>query len=246
LELPYSNNGRKNKMINDYPFVDVDFREWKIMPILIDIGYPIDKMIKQQNTWGDFEGIRYDTNGKKIIFVIVERKTIRDAFYSMRTGHWDDQLERGSHYCREHQIPYILAISDNLTDFVEEERSRQRFNMNETSIVGGIASAAIRYGIHVVWIEDKKEMLKVIFKMIRKIYEGKLFKQKRIIIRGYKGYPQNVLRLHRLCGISLKLSDQLIKKCGNIKGVLLATDEELLGIKGLGKKTLQQFRQVLG
>lgn len=236
-------------MKNDYPLVYVDFREWKIMPIIInDVEYPFDKMVRRQNTWGDFEAIRVVikiVDKEEIIFCVIERKTMQDAFYSMRRGHWDDQLERGSHYCREHQIPYILALSGNLESFVENEKTRQRFNTNGEALIGGIASAAVRYGVHLVWVEDKTEMLKIVFKMIQKIYEGKLFKQKRIVIRGYKGYSQRVLRLHRLIGISLNLSDKLIKKFGSLKNVLLAKDKDLLAIKGLGEKTLKNIRLIL-
>lgn len=237
-------------MKNDFPIVYVDFREWKIKPLLMDIGYPIDRMIKRQNKWGDFEAVRFEKDDFGLltiekIFCVVERKTMQDAWHSMRRGHWDDQLERGSHYCRKHQIPYILALSGNLESFIEQEKRRQRFNTNGVALIGGIASAAIRYGVHLVWIEDKKEMLKVVFKMIKKIAEGKLFKQKRIIIRGYQGYPQRVLRLHRLIGISLNLSDKLIKTLGSIKNVLLATDKELLAIKGIGKKTVKKIRMIL-
>jgi len=223
------------------PKVFVDFREWKIIGIVANFDFPLEK---RQNQWGDFEVV----NDQGKIICIAERKTISDAFNSLRSGHWDDQMERASHYCRLKQIPYFLVINGNLEKFIEKERRRRRYKLvtNGYAFKMGIASAAVRYGAHIIWIENKEEMLETVFGIFQKIYEGKLFKQKRIIIRDNKGYPQNVVRLHRLCGISLNLSHKLIKKFGSIRGVLFATDKELLGIKGFGEKTLLRLREVLG
>jgi ERCC4-type nuclease len=233
-------------VLSAYPFTYVDYREHAIIEDIKDMGVPF---ATRENWFGDFEPVKEQLDPEfredEEIIAVGERKTVHDAYNSLLSGHLDEQMEKMARECFDRQIPLFLIISGKWKDYEAYQKRRRRLIPNKKSFEGMIASCIVRYGASFIWLEDTKSMLEVIFKVFRKINEGKLYKQKKIILKNHYGYPPQVVRIQKILGISYNISQRLFDTFGSVRGVFLADVRDILAVQGVGEKTLKRIQKVL-
>jgi len=193
---------------------------------------------------------KLDAGDYEIGECVFERKTLMDFVQSIRGnsmrvgGRIFDQMDTLMEYCEENnKIPFLM-VSGELAD-LEEIFAKFGREVNLNAIYGAIASIVVRYGINVIQCRGDAELVEVMLKIATKVHEGKLGlphrKSFRKVHRNRKvAHIANVLR------VGPKVAERLYKKFGGIYGVLMASDQELLGVEGIGPVTLARIKALLG
>jgi len=168
---------------------------------------------------------------------IVERKTVFDFLNSVIDNRLDRQMN-GIVLTAENEekVPILLLhgryydlqnvvcnISNNPQKFLE-------------LFHGAIASVSCRYNVVVLWIENDSDAAEVLVRLITKIDEEKYLSPRT---------SDKKLLLARLLGISKKQVTELAKQCGSVYNIINADDKTFLGIKGIGKKKLNNIREAI-
>jgi len=184
-----------------------------------------------------------------------ERKTIFDLIGSMRSGHLDDQLRRLQRYCEDNNKVGFLCVSGSLKD-AEEVLKRRNLKLNEKSVLGALASSAVRYGVSLIWncggpateegfdINPDRELLYVIHSIAEKVSEGKLgLPQRKILPKRYEN--RRIAVLCDVLRVSPNIARRLLKRYGTLRNILLADTRHLTLIDGIGNATITRLRTLL-
>jgi len=176
---------------------------------------------------------------------IFERKTIGDFIQSIRNGRLDNELYALQIHSEQNDlIPYLL-ISGNLEDAFAFYKQRG-ITVEVKAVLGAIASASVRYGVNVVWnLTSDEELLYVAVKMAEKITEGKFRMPRRLRLRQIHE-NRKIAHIAAILRVSVRVAEELYKRFGGLKNILLASDEELYVVPGIGKATLKRIREIIG
>lgn len=157
--------------------------------------------------------------------VAIERKSAEDFVSSLKDGRLFSQAER----IREH-FPIAILILEG------EPRWKK------PSILGAKASLA-RHGISVVGVKNAEETAT----MIRLLHgqenrDGKDLRRPKATrkLRGSDEIAEDALAA--MPGISTGKAATLLQHFGSLKGVILASTEELQEVEGIGKKTAETLQ----
>jgi ERCC4-type nuclease len=165
---------------------------------------------------------------------IVERKQIADLYGSIigpsRRIH--NQVERIS--CHEDKVQVIL-ITGSVGDFVTKMKEIG-VRVDSNILFGEIASIACRYGIQPLWIEDEWSAMITMVKFMTKVDEGKHM----VPVRR----DPDILAA-KLIGVSTKQLGILLDHHGSLAGICIATDKELMKVKGIGPNKAAEIKRVL-
>ena len=181
---------------------------------------------------------------------VFERKTVPDFVQSMRGnygrvgGRLFDQAHKLIQFAqRTERIPFLVIIGD--FDKYREE-IKQYGNLNVNAVFGAIASVIVRYDINVIWnLRGEDEAIFVMYKIAEKVAEGKLNVPHRKSVRKVHTDPK-VIKVANVLGVSPKLAVRLVKKFGGLRRILLASDQELMTVKGVGPIVLSRIKAYIG
>jgi len=216
----------------------VDTREPpEVRSILKSLGY---RFVVKKLDAGDLET-------PKCVF---ERKDISDLFQSMRGygmrvgGRLFDQMDRLAEYCEERGKEPFLLIVGSVEDL--KRRLPDGIQINEDAIYGAVASVICRYGVNVLWIErGLATALYVALKLAQKVAEGKRYLPHRYSFRKVHR-DKRVAHVANVLRISPRIAERLVRKFGGLRGILNASDHELLLVDGIGPATVARIRALLG
>lgn len=177
------------------------------------------------------------------IEITMERKTVPDLVGSLMSGRLEEQMRR----LAEKPCPMLL-VTGSYKDY-KKFAPFSKFTVDQ--LHGSIASCVVKYGLRsVIWIQSASDHphsngLGIGLKILKKISEGKLDK---IPPRRLKrsGNLVQIEIIHILFGIPVNVAEIMLKEIGNIRKILNATDEELLGVKGMGSARVLKMRKLLG
>lgn len=224
---------RGQKMTKDYELI-VDSREKENATKVLDkagIAYTREAL-----TTGDYM-IRVPEGE-----ITVERKQMTDFIGSLMSGRLEDQLRRLS----EHKVP-ILVITGSFSDY---KRFAKFKHFSQDHVEGAIASCVVKFGLRsVIWIQSDKDNphatgIKVTSKILQKIAEGKIDKIPDRKLKRFKTDEPALDIVRMMCGVSGETAKRLLKDFGCIKGIINATDDDLLRVKGMGRTRIAKLRKV--
>lgn len=176
-----------------------------------------------------------DADGNR---VVIERKEIKDFISSMFEGRLDSQLSR----LASERLP-ILFISGKLEEYFESKPDSQ---FQPEQFYGAISSAIVRYGLRcVIWNQcenSHEDSLGIIARILNKVSENKL---DNIPNRKTKEYSSCVGYLRTLLNCTQQVAIDLLKKYGNIRSIINASDDQLKEFKGIGPKKVERMRLII-
>ena len=200
----------------------VDYREVpsKIPDILEDLGADVKR--KQLKT-GD-----YIINNE----IIVERKSKEDFILSIIQGRLFSQCAR----MKKSDKQIILLIEGN--------PYHTRHDIDRQAIKGALLSVSLCWQIPIIYSADVNDSAQMLI-----MAANQLLKENYTYFRNTKN-PKNIKRktvyfLQGLPAVGPVLAKALLDKFDSIENVILADEEELLTIEGLGKKKVQKIRAFL-
>ncbi|MBL4631193.1 MAG: multidrug MFS transporter [Paraglaciecola sp.] len=167
-------------------------------------------------------------------WLIIERKQINDLLVSIIDGRLFQQAEK---IC---QSPYqsLLIIEG-------QGRDIQNTKMDRRAVLGALACVSLTYGICVLRTKDKTETVNTMFyaaqqksrtekkQLGRHGYRPKSFKKRQSFI--LQGLPD----------VGPVLAEALLRHFGSVRSVMLATEEQLKEVAGVGNKTAKNITLLL-
>ena len=204
----------------------VDTREPDIVFQLVSTWFPSAQ--RRLLDYGDLKGK----------FYLVERKSINDLIQSTFSGRLDMQLLGFVDYADNEELLPVLAVHGCLLDV-------EQYYPNAAAIVTGIlASAAVRYGVQIVWLPELNSLIEVVCKMELKAREGKLGRPRKPRLRIKLRHEREVANLATLLRIPVNSAREIMHR-GGLRWLLQASDAQILLIPGIGEKTLKRIRRML-
>lgn len=169
----------------------------------------------------------------------IERKAIADLVGSVQSGRIFKQIDRMKSLF---PIRY-LVISGSVHEYMAKMRFR-KFHINMAPVYGALASFTVKERVNILWFPDDNTLIDVMYRICTKISEGK-YDSKREMGGKWEGFtPVNALVL--VPGVTSSRSAALLNHFGSIRGLCLATEEELMEIDGIGRKTAGDLHSFLG
>ena len=163
----------------------------------------------------------------------VERKYTTDFLSSLIDGRLFEQLKRL-------KAAYVRPIL-----IIEGEGLYTNRRMNANAVSGALASVLADYNIPVITTKNELETVEILVSIARREQkEGKL-----VGLRGDKStmslQERQQFIIEGLPNISATLAQRLLAHFGSVKAVLKAEVEELSKVKGIGKKTAEEIKNVI-
>ena len=189
--------------------------------------------------------------------VIFERKTVSDLIQSVygqkvpagyRKQRLDNQLKAMMEYCEKNQKVGWLLVSGSIEKAAKWFKKR-KMKLNTEALYGALASATVRYGISVIWdLKSDEHLLLVAYKIAKKVDEGKLGVPRRLSLR--KVHPdKRVALIANVLRVSPKIAERMFKQFGGLGKIIRIVEQkpqELWLIDGVGQKTIDRVRKLLG
>jgi len=169
--------------------------------------------------------------------VLVERKHINDLYNSTVGMRIFDQFHRMMIEADERLLLPILGVHGSFNDIP--------VGINTNVIYGVVSSAAVRYGIHIVWVPDLEDLLRTIVGIEQKIALGRLGQPRKPRVRRLSKVDREVSVIATLLQIPVSAAKEIVRR-GGVVFLLTATDKELLQIPKIGPATLKRIRKLIG
>ncbi|MEI6421130.1 MAG: ERCC4 domain-containing protein [Lentisphaerota bacterium] len=168
---------------------------------------------------------------KRFIF---ERKTLSDFSLSIVQGRLFNQAQNLAKYdC--HPIMILEGTSKNIAEY----------GVSREAVQGAIITISIIFGIPILRARDSCETAKLMVmtaKQADRTVSGGVQRQ------GYRPKGKKARQLYilqGLPGIGRKRAELLIEKFGTVEAVVNAESEELIGVYGMGEKTVENIKNAL-
>ena len=163
----------------------------------------------------------------------VERKEVDDFLASRMDGRLFQQARS---LRRSYQSPLMI---------IEGEDLFTRRRISEDAVYGALASITVDFGIPIISTKDDKETAQVLLAVAkREAAEGRVPG-----IRGEKGtmllQERQQFIIEGLPNISGVIAQRLLAHFGSVRGVLQASEKDLMEVKGVGKKIAKGIRETL-
>ena len=226
-----NNNNKKikkeNNIINNTLKVVVDQRELRsdVVSNLYQLNINLD--IQHLNV-GDY--IISENVG-------IERKTISDFISSIikkKNNIFFQLINLSKNYLNS-----ILIIEGNISDF-------KKYSIDQSSIIGSLLSIILDLKINIIYSENEKQTALFLKKIAEK---EQIIQKKKILIKGKKiSSNSNEQKENLLCsipGIGIKTAQLLLNRFQSVIGVFTAKEEDILSIKGIGKKTFETIQKII-
>ncbi|MFQ5710482.1 MAG: ERCC4 domain-containing protein [Candidatus Geothermarchaeales archaeon] len=166
--------------------------------------------------------------------VLVERKTVDDFAASLMDGRLFQQV-RGLRDAVELPILLIEGATEDITK-----------RIGEKSYIGAMASVLLDFRTPVVRTTSPKETALVLQGMARREQTA----ERREVALRPERKPLSDLETQRyivagLPGVDAVLASRLLERFGTVEEVFRASVEELVGVRGIGRKTAERIREIL-
>jgi len=194
-----------------------------------------------------------DFQTQKTVF---ERKSISDLIQSIhgqkvkqgyRKQRFFDQMRSMKAFCEATNRVGFLLISGSLQERQKWFKER-KIRLNTEAIYGAVASTVVRYGINVIWVPTDEELIKIAWKIAQKVEEGKWGLPHRQQLRDV--HPdKRVALIANVLRVSPKIAERMFKRFGGLGKIIRIVEEDpkqLWIIDGVGAKTIERIRKLLG
>ena len=231
------------------------------MELLIDLREPRSIFYYAKMLKIPYRSVKLDVGDFQTERTVFERKTVGDLIQSVygqkvaqgyRRQRFFEQMDAMRAYCEETGRVGWLAISGTLEKvqqwFEKRQFGQRRLQLNVEAVYGAVASAIVRYGMHVVWMQTDEELVKVIWKIARKVEEGKFGKPRRSTLRKVHT-DKRVALIANVLRVSPNIAERMFKRFGGLGKIIRIVEEkpqELWLIDGVGEKTIKRIRVLLG
>jgi len=159
----------------------------------------------------------------------IERKVIGDLVQSIQTQRFFSQLKKLKHHFK---IPMLMIVGD-LTDYKTKMWQSMKLSINDSVIYGSIASAVVREHIHVMWFPDDHSLIEVVYRILKKVTEGKYGEERRIQPKLAEYDPIKVL-MH-VPGITQSISKNIFRKYRSLDVISQLSIDQLKTVDGVGQ-----------
>jgi ERCC4-related helicase/ERCC4-type nuclease len=163
----------------------------------------------------------------------IERKAVDDFISSLKDGRLFHQL---GHLRRSFTRPIVIIEGEGLLD---------AGGMNPASIYGALASIVTDYGIPVIQTRDDRETATMISAISKREYAESRPTATRVDLGAGLVQDRQHFIIEGLPGVSAVLARRLLDHFGSVRAVLLAPEEELMEVKGVGKKIATEIAKVI-
>lgn len=214
---------RKSEVKSNKPVVYADSREGNSKVIRHLTEMEMDVKIKPM-TVGDYQ-VSDD--------VAIERKTAKDFVDSIV----DKRLFKQARELREEfKNPLIILEGDDLyTGFI-----------NPNAIRGSIASMALDFGISIIPTRNAQDTAAMIKRIaIREQTGDKVHIQTRTDKKPVNMWEQQLFIVESLPNIGPVNAKKLLEHFGSVSKIINASENELMEVEGIGKKTAQNIKKVV-
>lgn len=165
----------------------------------------------------------------------VERKRFRDFLRSIFDGRLFEQVQR---LAKAYGNPVLVVEGDLSQAFLEIS--------NPLVFWGALAKVVSEWNLSVVFTLNERHTAMFLYSLAKKLQEEK---KKPIIAkhkpRVYTLKDRQLLVLQTLPNIGPERAEKLLERFGSVRKVFQASEREILSTEGLGRKTVQQIRELL-
>jgi ERCC4-type nuclease len=168
---------------------------------------------------------------KRFVF---ERKTLQDFSVSIVQGRLFSQAQNLAKY-DYHPVIILEGTAKNIAEY----------GVSRDAVQGAIITISITYGIPILRSKDSDETAKLMVMTARqavRIASGG-FQRQGYRPKGKKSRQMFILQ--GLPGIGRKKAELLIEKFKTVEAVVNAKSEDLASVYGMGKKTIEDIKNVL-
>jgi len=170
-----------------------------------------------------------------------ERKSVSDLVNSVQSGRIFKQVARQKKLFRIN----FLVISGSVQEFQRQlQFKRKNLHVNMAPIYGALASFAVKERIHVMWFPDDSTLIDVVYRICTKISEGKYDAERELSSKYQMCVPSRSLSI--VPGVTETTATSLLNTFGSLRGICLATEEELQLVDGIGPKVAKDLHEFLG
>ncbi|MEM2319592.1 MAG: ERCC4 domain-containing protein [Candidatus Bathyarchaeia archaeon] len=165
----------------------------------------------------------------------IERKTLYDFFRSVFDGRLFEQVERIS---KTYENACLIVEGDVV--------SAMKGVQNPQAFWGALAKALANHRISVVFTPNESHTAMFLKAMAKKLQEEE--KRKIAVKHKPKTYTlkqRQLIAVQSLPKIGPERAEALLRKFGSVRRVFQASKTELLSVKGLGEKTVQEILELL-
>jgi Fanconi anemia group M protein len=166
--------------------------------------------------------------------VCVERKSCEDFLRSLMDRKIFHQVK---HLAENYELPILI---------IEGEDLYSQHEISANAILNAVISLTLDFGTHVVFTKDPYETTLVLMEMAKREQQKE---KKEIPVRGSKP-TMNLKENQRfivegLPNISATLAERLLTHFGTVETIITASREDLMAVRGIGKKTADEIRRVI-
>lgn len=169
----------------------------------------------------------------------VERKKGRDLMGSLLSKRLFEQLINLCQY----DYPILAVITDNIWKDFYFSKSNYIHNIYQ----GTLATIVTKFPkIRVIQFEDDKQFMDFIVLLEKKLLDTE--KAERPVIMGRKSSSPSEIQENIICqlpGVGLVMAKKLLHEFKNIEGICNASEDDLLKIDKMGKKTSSKIIEIL-
>jgi len=162
----------------------------------------------------------------------VERKRAEDFVQSIIDGRLFEQMRNLS---ESYERPLLLVEGNSLYDG----------GVHENAIRGALASVALDYGVPIIWTRDKKDTAALLFLIAKR---EQLPKNRIFTVKGKRkpleGKELQEYIVSSLPGIGPMTAKELLKHLKSVDRIFAASENELVDVKGVGKKKARAIREI--
>jgi len=203
--------------------VIVDSREFK-SKVVVELSNHGLVVEQQQLEVGDY--VVSDRCG-------IERKEVEDFLQSLIDKRLFSQIKR---LVQAYPRPLVI---------LEGEGLYTKRRISPEAIMGALSSIAISFKVPIVTTKDAKETADLIAVIAKKEYQAGT----PLGTRGQKGYMSTKERqeflVEGLPNVSVTIAKRLLAHFGSVEGIMNADVKQLCEVKGVGKQTAQEIKDVL-
>ena len=165
----------------------------------------------------------------------VERKKLHDFFRSVFDGRLFEQAER---LTKTYENACLL-VEGNVIHAVKGVRVPQAF-------WGALVKVMVENRVSIIFTPDEKHTAMFLRALAKKLQEEE---RRKITVKHkpkmYTLRQRQLLAVQSLPKIGPERAEVLLKRFGSVRRVFQASKNELLSVKGLGKKTVQAIMELL-
>ncbi|AUV83684.1 Hef nuclease [Salinigranum rubrum] len=169
--------------------------------------------------------------------VVVERKTVSD-FLDTLTGKDRSLFGQARDMSRHYARPVVIIEGDGLY----EER-----NIHPSAIRGAIASLAVDFGVSVLHTRDETDTTELLATLASR---EQTERDRTVSVHGEKAAKtldeQQEYVVGAIADVGPVTAQSLLAHFGSVEAVMTASEEELQEVRGVGAKTAERIREVIG